>query len=53
MERETNTNSKEGSVSMSELEGVLVIEEGSEFSPLSNLPITEFLVPHLVKQTSY
>ena len=39
MEGEIDTNSKEGSVSMPELEGVLVMKEAGEFSPPTNVPI--------------
>ena len=44
-------NSREGSGSILELEGVPVEEEGVE-SPLSNSPITDLSVPPLVEQPS-
>ena len=43
------TNYEEGSGPMPELEGILVTEEGGEFSPLFNAPITRFAVPPLVE----
>ena len=47
-----DTNFESGSGYMPELEGVLVMKGGGEFSPPPNVPITEFLVPPLAEQPS-
>ena len=52
MEREMDINSKTGSVSIPELEGVPVTEEGGELSPPTNVSITDYLVPPIAKQPS-
>ena len=47
-----DTNYETCSVSMPELEGVLVREEGGEFSPPANVLITNYSVPPIVEQPS-
>ena len=42
MEQDMDTNYETCSVSMPKLEGVPVTEEGGEFSPPSNVPITDY-----------
>ena len=51
MEREIDTNYEIGSVSMPELEGVPVAEEGGKFSHPANVLITDYSIPHIEKQT--
>ena len=52
MEREMDKNSETGSVSMPQLEGVLVTEDGGELSPPANVPITDYSVPPITEQPS-
>ena len=47
-----DTNSEASSVSMLDLEGVLVMKEAGEFSPPTNVPIIDYSVPPLVEKTS-
>ena len=52
MEQEMHVNLDVGSGSLLELEGVLVTEEGGEFSLPSNVPITNYSFPLIEKQPS-
>ena len=45
-------NYETGSASILELEGVPVTEEGGEFSPPTNVSITDYLVPTIMEQPS-
>ena len=45
-------NYETGSASILELEGVPIMEEGCEFSPLANIPIIDYSIPMTVQQPS-
>ena len=45
MDQEMDTNSEASSVSMPELEGVLVMKEAGKFSPPASIPIIDYLLP--------
>ena len=52
MERDKDKNPKVGNVSMPDLEGVAVEEEGAKFSHLPNAPIMDLLVQPLAYKYS-